>query len=314
VSFASNASNSPTIVNLTGAGSQPGSASLTVTPTALSFGNVAVGSRKSSTVRLINAAPAGSANGTVTQVSVTGNGFNIAPPSVPFTLDPGQSASFTITFAPAAATADSGQLTVTIQGVSQPEIVTLSGIGVASAQLGVNPSTMNFGTVTLGNSQTLSGSLAAAGMDVVINSINLNSQDFVLSGLVFPVTIVAGSKVPFSITFTPQSAGSATAQLAFVSNSLNSAIVDLSGTGAQASQHSVSLSWNASTSQVSGYNVYRSAQSNGTFNKLNSSLIKLLSFTDTNVQSGSTYYYAVTAVDSNNNESPYSNVATAVIP
>jgi fibronectin type 3 domain-containing protein len=37
-------------------------------------------------------------------------------------------------------------------------------------------------------------------------------------------------------------------------------------------------------------------------------------YTDSTVASGTTYYYVVTAVDSNNNESAYSNQATAVIP
>jgi fibronectin type 3 domain-containing protein len=36
--------------------------------------------------------------------------------------------------------------------------------------------------------------------------------------------------------------------------------------------------------------------------------------TDTNVQSGSTYYYVVTAVDSSGHQSAYSSQVKAVIP
>jgi fibronectin type 3 domain-containing protein len=38
------------------------------------------------------------------------------------------------------------------------------------------------------------------------------------------------------------------------------------------------------------------------------------SYTDTAVQASQTYYYVTTAVDSNNNESIYSNEARATVP
>jgi fibronectin type 3 domain-containing protein len=81
--------------------------------------------------------------------------------------------------------------------------------------------------------------------------------------------------------------------------------------------HSVTLSWTASTSTgVTGYYVYRGTTS-GQYTKLNPTAPvsgTQLTFTDTSVQSGTTYYYAVTAVDSSNVESSYSNQATASIP
>jgi len=77
----------------------------------------------------------------------------------------------------------------------------------------------------------------------------------------------------------------------------------------------VSLSWTASTSPgVTGYNVYRGATSGGPYTKLNSALIAQTSYIDTTVQTGQTYYYVATAVDSGSNESAYSNQAQAVIP
>jgi len=38
------------------------------------------------------------------------------------------------------------------------------------------------------------------------------------------------------------------------------------------------------------------------------------SYTDTNVQSGQTYYYVVTAINSSNQESGYSSEVTAIVP
>ena len=80
-------------------------------------------------------------------------------------------------------------------------------------------------------------------------------------------------------------------------------------------QHSVALSWNASTSQgIAGYNAYRSTVSGGPYTLLNSSLIATTSYTDLTVQSGVTYYYVTTAVDSQGVESVYSNEAVATVP
>jgi fibronectin type 3 domain-containing protein len=73
------------------------------------------------------------------------------------------------------------------------------------------------------------------------------------------------------------------------------------------------LSWNASTSTVSGYNVYRSTVSGTQYAKLNSALVGL-AYTDTSVLNGKTYFYVTTAVDANGVESVYSNEVSANIP
>lgn len=290
-------------------------AKLTMNTSALSFGNVSVGSSKSSTITLRNSSPAGSPNVTVTQVSTAGAGFTVNAPAVPFALAAGQSSSLTATFAPLSAGTLSGQLSVEIQGASQPAIVTLSGVGLAAGQLGVNPSSINFGSVAVGSSQKQTGSLTAGGADVIISSASWNGQGYSLSGLTFPTTVTAGNSIPFTVTFTPEDSSSASGQVSFVSNASDSpTTVTMTGTGTQTVQHSVSLSWNASTSPEVGYNIYRSTQSGGPYTKLNSSLLITLAYTDSSVQSGSTYFYAATAVDSNNAESAYSNIATAVIP
>ena len=85
--------------------------------------------------------------------------------------------------------------------------------------------------------------------------------------------------------------------------------------GITVNSHSVFLSWDASSSQdVIGYNAYRSTVSGGPYTKLNSSLISSTSYSDQTVQSGYTYYYVTTAVDSQGLESVYSNQAVATVP
>jgi fibronectin type 3 domain-containing protein len=82
----------------------------------------------------------------------------------------------------------------------------------------------------------------------------------------------------------------------------------------QVTNHSVTLSWNPSTSVVVGYRVYRSMQSGAFYTLLTSTLVPGTSFEDLAIQKGQTYYYVVTAVDAESLESGYSNEVFATIP
>jgi fibronectin type 3 domain-containing protein len=85
----------------------------------------------------------------------------------------------------------------------------------------------------------------------------------------------------------------------------------VTGTGKAAATHTVSLSWNASTSpNISGYNIYRAVYGTtcGSFAKINSSLNTGTLYTDSGISNGTSYCYATTAVDVNDNESGYSNI------
>jgi fibronectin type 3 domain-containing protein len=60
--------------------------------------------------------------------------------------------------------------------------------------------------------------------------------------------------------------------------------------------------------------VYRGTSASGPFSKINSTLDASLSYSDSAVQSGQTYYYATTAVDPSGAESSYSNQVQAAVP
>jgi Abnormal spindle-like microcephaly-assoc'd, ASPM-SPD-2-Hydin len=189
-----------------------------------------------------------------------------------------------------------------------------SGGTTAAGSLSVGPTTMSFGNVTVGSSQDQTGRLSASAAKVTVQTASWSGTGFSVSGISFPVTIPAGQSVPFAVTFAPQVTGATTGSITFLSDAANTpGGVVLSGTGVQTVQHSVTLNWNASTSAVQGYYVYRGTTSGGPYTRL-SSLGAGLSYVDTSVTSGTTYYYAVTAVDSANLESSYSNQASASIP
>jgi hypothetical protein len=199
------------------------------------------------------------------------------------------------------------------QGVSSASKSTTVNTG--PGQLAVAPTTMSFGNLAVGSKSAQKGTLTAGTTDITVSSAAWNGQGYALSGITFPVTVPAGQSVPFSVTFDPQAPGSAPGTVAFVSDATNSPTTEtLTGSGTQQqSGHSVALSWNPSSSQVVGYDVYRRA-SGGSYAKINPSVSATTSYTDTSVQSGTTYDYVTTAIDSSNEESAYSNQATATIP
>jgi pectate lyase len=84
------------------------------------------------------------------------------------------------------------------------------------------------------------------------------------------------------------------------------------GLGASAGNATVSLNWNDNTEvDLAGYNIYRSTTSGSGYTKLNSTLLASSDYIDSSVTNNTTYFYVVTAVDTNSNESEYSSAASA---
>jgi hypothetical protein len=77
-------------------------------------------------------------------------------------------------------------------------------------------------------------------------------------------------------------------------------------------QHSVTLSWKASTSPIVGYNVYRRGTSGVV--KLNLEPITATRYVDSTVQPGETYFYVTKAVSAMGTESTASNEIRAEVP
>jgi hypothetical protein len=291
-------------------------ASLTLNTSSIDFGNVSVGSSKNGTITLTNSSASGGPSVTFSQVTAAGASFTESTSALPIVLTPGTSSTITITFAPKSAGAATGSLSIVVAGAADPSTVSLSGTGLGAAQLAVAPATLNFGNVAVGSSANLSGTLSAGASSITVSSAAWNGQGYSVSGITFPVTIAAGSGVPFTVTFTPQAAGTTPGSISFDSNASNSpANETFSGNGTQTSviQHTVDLAWVASSSAVSGYNVYRGTVSGGPYAKVDS-LQPTTSFADSAVQSGTSYYYVVTSVGADAVESPYSTQVTAVVP
>jgi len=77
--------------------------------------------------------------------------------------------------------------------------------------------------------------------------------------------------------------------------------------------HAVSLAWDPPSPDLK-YNIYRRAATGGPYSKVYTTEINATTFNDTTVLGDKTYFYVATAVDSNNNESDYSNEVQADVP
>jgi hypothetical protein len=300
-----------TVVGVSGTGQQPG---ISLTPSSANFGSVAVGSTNSQTIQVSN-----TGNGvlTITQASVTGNGFSTTGLTLPLSLNPGQSTTFNSQFQPAGAGSASGSIMIVSNAAGSPGVIALSGSGVAATQiLTLSISSMNFGNVNTGSSSTQTETITNAGnANVQISLIAVSGAGYSLSGASAPVTLTPTQSLSFGIIFSPTGAGSQGGSVTVTSNATGSpSTIPLTGSGVTTTPHTVSLSWTASTSTVSGYNVYRSTTNGSGYAKLNGALVSTVSYTDSTVVNGLTYYYVTTAVDSSGTESVYSNPAPAIIP
>jgi len=301
-----------TVVAVTGTGTQ---AKLTLTPSSANLGSVTVGSTGSQTIQVSNT---GNAVLTITQANVTGTGFSTSGLTLPLSINPGSSSTFNVAFQPTVAGSVSGSVSIVSNAPNSPATIALTGTGVAATlTLSFNPTSASFGNVNLGSSSTQGVTVTNTGnSNVQISGITASGTGYMLSGASTPVTLTPSQIMTFSVIFTPTAAGSASGSVTVTSNATGSpATIPLSGSGVQTTTHTVGLSWTASTtSGVAGYNVYRSTTSGSGYIKLNSSLVTLVSYTDSALTSGTTYYYVTTAVDGSGNESSYSNEATAAIP
>ena len=290
-------------------------AALTITPASASFGDVTVGSPSTQTVQITNS---GTGTLTISQVSASGSGFSTSSLSLPISLAPNQSTSFNVVFSPASAGTVSGAVSIVSNAPNSPATVALSGIGVAASQtLSFSSTSLAFGSVNDGSSSTQSVTVTNTGnASVTISTITESGAGFALSGAGTPVTLSAGQHLSFAVVFSPTAAGTDSGSVSVASNATGSpATIALSGTGVAVSTHTVSLNWTASTSTVAGYNVYRSTANGSGYAKINSALVSGVSYSDAStLQSGTTYYYVTTAVDSSGNESTYSNQVSAAIP
>jgi len=314
----SNASDASDAIGWSGTGtSSSATSSLNATPGTVAFGTVPTGATTTQTIQLANS---GSASITVSNISVSGSGLTISGVSTPFNIAAGKTANLTASLKLSSAGSASGAIKF-LSNATDPslQVAWTATAQAATVSLLPQPSALNFGSVTVGTTDTLQITFKNTGnSDANVSGISVTGTGFALSGSASSVTLTPGQYLTLNVSYDPKSTGNNTGSLTITSNAVTSKLtVPLAGSGAtkpSGSQHSVALNWDASSGSVVGYYVYRSSKPSGPYARVNSSTTPNTNYSDSSVADGQTYYYVVTAVNSSNIESTDSNVASATIP
>lgn len=202
---------------------------LTPSASSVSFGKILVGSSASQSVTLANT---GNSSVSISQISVSGTGFTASGVTPPVTLSAGQSVSLLVKFSPGVAGSLTGSVTVVSNASNSPATISLAGTGV-QPQISVVPTSVNFGNVTVGitNTQTVTVSNPGSA-NLSVTQATVSGTGFGLSAVTLPLTLAPGGSAALTVSFKAASASSTTGALTLVSNAPNSPLsVALSGTG-----------------------------------------------------------------------------------
>ena len=220
---------------------------------------------------------------------------------------------------PATTTANSGSLfSVTITNAAgnvTSNGATLTVTAAATLLLNSSVSSLNFGNVNVSSSSSQNITVTNAGnSNITISQVIVSGAGFNTGGGAAGLILSPGQTAVVSATFTPSASGAASGSVAVSSNATNSpSTVGLTGTGVTPVTHSVALSWTPG-SGVIGYNTYVGSISGGPYIRLSTNAVTGSSYVDNSVQSGHSYYYVVTALNSANQESIYSSEVAAILP
>ena len=122
-----------------GTGTPPAGPSIAANPTSVNFGNVVTNTASPATsITLTNN---GDAAATVSSIVAAGPGFSVNLTGTDLTLDPAQTTTFTVTFSPTVVGAATGTVTIASNDPGSPDVVTLTGTGVAPGGPLTYPST-----------------------------------------------------------------------------------------------------------------------------------------------------------------------------
>jgi len=213
-----------------------GAANITVSPTNLMFGNQAVGSISAG--RAITLTNTGTAAVSIASIAVTGGQADDFAQSsnCGTSLAAGAACKIVIFFAPVAAGAKSAALIIEDSASGSPQRVSLSGTGIATANLSISTESLAFGSVIEGEkstaqSITLTNSGTAALTFASIAVTGGQADDFAQSNNC-GARLATGATCKVSVFFAPVSAGAKSSLLKITdSTSSSPQYVALAGTG-----------------------------------------------------------------------------------
>jgi len=238
LAIVSDASNGTATINLTGTGAAASAPAVTLSPLAVDFGNVTVGS--AAATRAVTLTNSGTAALSLGGISASGSGF-AATSACGNSLAAGASCNVTVSFVPAAASAFTGELSVSSNAAGSPHAIALTGAGVLPSLPVMAWSTT---ATTLSFADTLVGSKSAAKTltltnkgpgNVTLDAIAVQgamAAEFPLAGTCTTgLNLASGATCSVLVAFSPAQMGLRTGSLSVTSNGTNPVAVALSGNG-----------------------------------------------------------------------------------
>ena len=239
-------------VSLNGSGVAPPGVQLS--PTAVSFTGTAIG--QTSPSQIVQISNFGGGQLTVTSVAVSGD-FGASDSCAGKVLSGSATCAVQVTFSPSAAGARSGVLTVAGSSPGSNMLLqataALTGTGNSPASIVLDPTSVNFGTVTLGSTSAPASNITISntgGVPATLQTPTV-SGDFAIFANTCGTTLAASTGCTVAITFTPTASGVRSGTFS-LSDSAGTQTAALSGMGASVATDGLSpLVLSFSAQQVS---------------------------------------------------------------
>ena len=205
-------------VPLRGEATVPQAPVLQFSPATLDFGTVTVGQPKNLTLFVVNG---GNVPLHVAGLTVSNVVFLATPSSL--TVAPGAQALVTIRFAAASPGAQSGLLSMATndpqRGIVQILVSAVAVAPVGQPAVDVNPASLSFGDVSVGQSKELPLNVRNSGAAPLrVDSVLSTNAAFRAVAPSFPISLQPGAQQPVTIRFSPVATGALTVTLGVTTN------------------------------------------------------------------------------------------------
>jgi hypothetical protein len=190
----------------------------------MDFGMTVVGGTKTltETIHNLESSPV-----TISAATVEGASFGVIGPRFPLTVPPGGSAALSFSFTPHTSGSLTGRVSITSNASphtsesltgrvsiasnasNRNTYVLVSGFGVVSpGQLSVNPPSISFGNLAVGQRREQIVTLTNSGdSDVTVSAATVTGSAFSLSGPRLPQVLAANQSTALTVVFSPSSEG-----------------------------------------------------------------------------------------------------------
>jgi hypothetical protein len=231
ITVTDNATGSPHSVSLTGTGKAGALPAVTLSPTTLSFPNVALNTPSSQPVTVKNT---GAAPLTISNIAITGtvpsnfSQTNTCSGSIAVNA----TCTITVTFTPTTIENQTGTLTLTDNAPNSPQTVPITGNG-AEAAVDISPSQLTFTSQKVGTTSAPQTITLENFGNATLNLTGVSiTGPFLVSANTCGSTLAPGFSCTISIEFQPTQTGAASGDLVLNDNAGDSPqFVALSGTG-----------------------------------------------------------------------------------